>query len=192
MKMAIQSETSFSLVVIHPGAAHLDEFLSVGLVAHRRDRHHLWPAPVERRDPTAEELGDPSVWVLDCGGVHDPDKRNYDHHQLPRGTEECTFSLLCKEFGYHDLFLLRPWYRTMIEMDAIGPFEVAKRLGLGENPIQTFASLNPVQACLLSWWADGADANGGVVPPELVTLARNLFGRRLAEAKAFSTELEEA
>ena len=51
----------YSLILTHPGSSHKDEFLAccVLLADHR--------VPIVRREPTAGELADPSVAVVDVG-----------------------------------------------------------------------------------------------------------------------------
>ena len=58
---------TIELIVTHPGGAHKDDFLACSLLA------HLHGVPIERRDPTDEDLAKPSICVVDVGGVHDPE-----------------------------------------------------------------------------------------------------------------------
>ena len=142
-------------VIVHGGKAHRDEFMSVGLACHAGLINET--TPIERRDPTDEEILDPDVLVLDVGGILDPGKGNYDHHQLPRGTEECALSLLAKahkvpgenDGTYHDLLKDRPWYQATVVLDAMGPFELARREGLKKLPE---GSWSPVEKVCLEWF----------------------------------------
>lgn len=79
-------------IITHPGAAHLDDILASSVLRLVGVR-----GAIERRDPTADELENSLVHVIDVGGVYDPEHSNYDHHQsrdLP-----CALSLVWKEYG---------------------------------------------------------------------------------------------
>jgi len=126
--------------VTHKGKAHRDEVLAVGLALYAGVI--TLTTKVFRRDPTPEELEDPEVLVLDVGERHDPGRQCFDHHQLPRGTRDCALSLLASHLQvkgrepltFHELWSDRPWYRFTVGLDSLGPFVVAKELGLEELP----------------------------------------------------------
>ena len=131
--------TNKKLCIIHPGAAHRDECLAMGL-ALAADVINV-NTPVQRREPTTDDLNDREILVLDVGGRHEPELANFDHHQLPRGTRECALSLLAQslmipgqDISYHQLFADRPWYRATVTIDSLGPFAMAKELGLEALP----------------------------------------------------------
>ena len=63
-------------IVTHPGVFHADDVLACCLAGRL-----YGDLPVERRTPTAEEILDPSTLVLDIGGMCNPDRSSYDHHQ---------------------------------------------------------------------------------------------------------------
>jgi uncharacterized UPF0160 family protein len=67
---------NFKSIVTHPGVFHADDAMSVALTNFLTGTR----LPVERRNPTSEELEDPSVLVLDVGGIFDPSRSDYDHH----------------------------------------------------------------------------------------------------------------
>ncbi|RME27279.1 MAG: hypothetical protein D6806_04870, partial [Deltaproteobacteria bacterium] len=76
-------------IVTHGGQAHHDELLAVALALGR-----FGPLPVERRDPTGEELDDPRVMVIDIGRRHEPRLLDFDHHQWkPDGEKEARSAL---------------------------------------------------------------------------------------------------
>ena len=125
--------------IVHPGGAHRDECLALGLAIHAGVL--TVEAPVYRREPTDVELDDPGVLVLDVGGRHDPETGCFDHHQLARGTRECALSLLARaievpDLGitYHELFEKRPWYVATVVIDSCGPMVMARELGLDKLP----------------------------------------------------------
>lgn len=133
-------------VVTHPGAAHRDDLLAVAIAL-----AHYGCVPVFRRDPTEEELRDPDVLVLDCGGRHEPEVSNFDHHQLPRDAEaECALSLFVRYLGLEAEFKLQPWWEITKVLDAKGPFVAAKALGLDKLPEELSS---PVEGTLTRWFA---------------------------------------
>jgi hypothetical protein len=140
------STQNISRIIIHSGPMHFDECLAVCLAGIYYGLPPVIGVPVERRNPTEEELEDPRVLCIDVGLRHEPELGNFDHHQLPRGTKEAAMSLVAKEFGYHEALLTCPWYSVKIEMDACGPFSVAKTLGLGKFP---FELLSPFESGLI-------------------------------------------
>ncbi len=68
-------------IVTHDGQFHADEIFAVASLSILGCK-----APCHRtRDyrEIARSLGDPSVMVLDVGGVFEPNRLNFDHHQNP-------------------------------------------------------------------------------------------------------------
>ena len=71
-------------VITHSGKAHIDEIMAIAVLAVFKGEN---PSAVHRL--SAEELmpflesGEPppDTWVIDCGLIHDPDRRLFDHHQ---------------------------------------------------------------------------------------------------------------
>lgn len=138
---------TIQLIVTHAGGAHKDEFLACSLLA------HLHGAPIERRDPTEEDLANPSVCVVDIGGMHDPELKNFDHHQFPRDAPPlCALSLVLQDMGlYDDALAFCAWLRPAEWLDTLGPNETAK---LMEIPRATLGSLNsPLDMTLLNRFA---------------------------------------
>jgi len=114
-------------IVTHGGGPHMDDLISVCIVlAMRNDIEY-----VERRPVEPEEIADPTVWVLDQGGVHDPENRNFDHHQFPAGTRECTLSLLADYFDLKNDLDEIVWFRALVLDDTLGPILTAGELGCG-------------------------------------------------------------
>ena len=135
--------SAIELIVTHPGGAHKDDFLAcTALLAH-------YSVPIERRDPTSEDLENPNVMVVDIGHEHDPDKHNFDHHQFPRDHEPiCALSLVMQFLGvYEDAKRFCDWLETAEWLDCRGPKDTAAHLGV--HP-QIFNQLNsPIDHTLL-------------------------------------------
>ena len=167
-------------IVVHPGGTHLDEIFAAGLIC--RDRGAL---PVHRREPTEDELADRDVWVVDVGRLHEPERRNFDHHQLPRdAAPECAMSLVAKHFGLHEVLLDRPWYRAQIQIDSKGAVALAKTLGMKRLPPKL---ASPMEEAVYRLWGSGGE---GQVADEVVQIVTRLTGAAAENALAFGEDLK--
>lgn len=183
-------------IVVHGGAAHLDDFVAVSeaLVARSWDWDYggepidkvAAETVVERRDPTAAELDDPEVVVLDVGGRLDDARACYDHHQLPRGTKECAMTLFAKCIplpgGDGTLFdamrRLYPWYETRAALDAGGPFATAKEKGVEWSTVASF--LGPFEGLVLDAFIE---ASPGARAQVVLPFAKDILTKIKAERK---------
>ena len=134
-------------IVTHPGGAHKDDVLAACVLA------ALHNCPIERRDPTPADLADPSVAVVDIGGIHDPSHANFDHHHFPREhPPTCALSLVLAHLGlYDDAKQFCDWLETAEYFDSRGP----KRTGEWLNvPRRAISQLNsPIDMTLLRRFA---------------------------------------
>ncbi len=128
----------------------MDDLISVCIVLAMNDDIKY----VERRPVEPEEIADPTVWVLDQGGVHDPESRNFDHHQFPAGTRKCTLSLIADHFDLKDDLDEMVWFRVLVLDDTLGPIKTAGELdcsatllkGLLNGPVNEFVLASFEQA----------------------------------------------
>jgi len=86
-------------VITHNGPYHADDVLAVAFLKYYAVKKIIW---VERRQPTPEELDNPLVFVLDIGGIYNPSKKNFDHHN--NGETRSTVYQLCKYLFSPELF----------------------------------------------------------------------------------------
>lgn len=129
-------------IITHGGKAHRDDFLSCAIAVALSSN---WPV-IYRRDPTAEEMENPWTTVLDVGGRQEPEKSNYDHHQLPRdAAPQCAFTLLIEALNLRGFEV--PWVKSTATMDAKGPFALARELGIDAKVLLDLQS--PVEGVLL-------------------------------------------
>ena len=138
---------TIQLIVTHPGGAHKDDFLACSLLA------HLHGVPIQRREPTDEDLARVATCVVDVGGVHDAGLNNFDHHQFPRDAPPlCALSLVLQDLGiYDDALSFCAWLRPAEWLDTLGPNETAK---LMEIPRSAFSDLNsPIDMTMLNRFA---------------------------------------
>ena len=128
--------TSFSRIVTHPGSSHRDEFIAccILLASH--------PVPVFRREPTDADLADPLTAVVDVGGLHEPDRGNFDHHQFPADHPPvCSISLVLQHLGlYDDARSFCEWLEPAEWFDTRGPVETARFLGIPREPLPKLSS----------------------------------------------------
>ncbi len=169
-------------IIVHPGGAHLDEVVATGLICWMEGA-----LPVFRSIPTAEELDDPRVWVVDTGGRHEPELLNFDHHQRGRNEEpECAMSLVAQHLDLHDTLSEMPWYPAQVRIDVMGPQPLARELGLPRLPPELDS---PFEMAICRLWAAGGT---GPVAEEVVAMAAALAGAMVEEARAVREELESA
>ncbi len=138
---------SIKQILTHPGSAHKDDFLACCLLA------HLHGAPIQRQEPTAEDLADPSICVVDVGLQHAPELNNFDHHQFPKEAPPlCALSLILQNLGlYEDALAFCAWLRPAEWLDTLGPNETARKM---EIPRQALTDLNsPIDVTLLNRFA---------------------------------------
>lgn len=149
--------TRLKYIVTHPGSAHRDEFLAIGLIF-----YHLGQCNVHRREPTPEELADPQIAVVDVGGRHEPEKLNFDHHQVKGSPEDprCAASLVAEYFGHQDtLRELFPWWTFTELMDCCGPKVATTQHGLAMGALQPL--LSPIEAAMIKMFESSTVWNQG-------------------------------
>lgn len=145
----------FSEILTHPGSAHKDEFLACCLLVAAND------APISRREPTPQDLGNPLVAVVDVGGLHEPESGNFDHHQFPRDhPPTCSLSLVLMDMGlYDDARQYCDWLEVAEWFDTRGPQETAAWLGVER---ELLAKLNStVDLTLLRRFAGMSEIRAG-------------------------------
>lgn len=147
--------TVLSLILTHPGGAHKDELLACCLLAavHR--------VPIVRREPTAADLADASIAVVDVGGEHDPARHNFDHHQFPADHPPvCALSLVMQHLGiYEDARQFCDWLEPAEWFDTRGPNVTAQWLGIDRTTMSKLAS--PIDTTVLRRFAKARQLEPG-------------------------------
>ena len=138
---------TFSKILTHPGSSHKDEFLACCLLLVEN------PVPIVRREPTAEDLADISLAVVDVGHKHAPDRGNFDHHQFPKDyPPTCSLSLVLQHLGiYEDAKAFCEWLEPAEWFDTRGPMDTAKWLGVERKTL--FKLNSPIDTTLLRKFA---------------------------------------
>jgi len=142
-------------ILTHPGGAHKDELLAVCVLVAQHG------VPVIRREPTPEELDDPAVAIVDVGGVHDPERMNFDHHHFPREhPPTCALSLVLQHLGlYEDALRACDWLETAEWFDSRGPTKTARWLGVPRRAVSQLMS--PIDITLLRRFAKSSEVRAG-------------------------------
>lgn len=158
-------------ILTHPGGAHKDEVLALCvLIAKHRAR-------IVRREPTPEELDDPAIAIVDIGGVHDPGRMCFDHHQFPREhPPTCSLSLVLEALGlYEDAREFCQWLEPAEWLDSRGPNRTADWLGV---PRAAIGQLNsPIDLTLLRRFAKASE----LAPGDTLYEFMRLIGEDLLE-----------
>ncbi|MGB2826787.1 MAG: MYG1 family protein, partial [Dehalococcoidales bacterium] len=116
------------LIITHPGSAHFDEVAAVSLIL---AVHADTVFRIERREPAQAELDNPSVWVVDIGDRHEPEKRNFDHHQ----DIDCpaAFILVAEYLGLSETMSVMPWWHFKDSVDRFGPGKSSIKYHAGDD-----------------------------------------------------------
>ncbi|MFC2014600.1 MYG1 family protein [Chloroflexota bacterium] len=152
------------LIITHPGSAHFDEVTAVSLIlAMNTDTVFR----IERREPSASELDNPDVWVVDIGGRHESEKRNFDHHQ----DTDCpaSFVLVTKYLGLEETMSVMPWWDFKNDVDRFGPGNSSIKYNAGD----ILVNQNPVETWLTTYFAS---------EPELSLPLLKVFGAHIIES----------
>ena len=139
--------TELQRIVTHPGGAHKDDLLACCVLIAQ------YGCPIVRRDPTAAELADKTIAIVDIGGSHDPDLHNFDHHHFPREhPPTCSLSLVLDAAGvYQDALQFCDWLEPAEWFDSRGPNKTAEWLEVPRRAISRLGS--PIDATLLRRFA---------------------------------------
>jgi hypothetical protein len=138
------------LIITHPGSAHFDEVTAISLILAVNNNTEF---NIERREPLQAELDDPSVWVVDTGKRHEPEKRNFDHHQ----SLDCpaAFVLVAEHLGLLATLSVMPWWHFKDSVDRIGPVRSSQKYQAGDDLVNR----NPVENWLVDRFASEPQAS---------------------------------
>jgi hypothetical protein len=161
------------LIITHPGSAHFDEVTAIAFIlAENIDNKFR----IERREPTAAELDNPEIWVIDIGLRHEPAKRNFDHHQ----SLDCpaSFVLIANYLGLTEIMSVMPWWQFKDSVDRIGPVKSSEIFHAGDDLVNR----NPVENWLVAKFA--------AEPETCVAMLRDYGTRLIEEAKILKKQID--
>lgn len=158
-------------ILTHPGGAHKDDFLAACVLAAEHS------APIVRREPTAADLDDPGVAVVDVGGRHEPARANFDHHHFDRAQPPtCALSLVLDHLGlYAEAKALCDWLEPAEYFDSRGPKKTAEWLGVPRRAIAQLHS--PIDVTFLRRFA----ATTALAPGDTLYEAMRFVGEDLLD-----------
>ncbi|MDZ4246690.1 MAG: MYG1 family protein [Dehalococcoidia bacterium] len=138
------------LIITHPGSAHFDEVAAISLIL---ARHTDMVFRIERREPAQAELDNSNVWVVDIGDRHEPEKRNFDHHQ----DKNCpaSFVLVAGYLGLLETMSVMPWWRFKDSVDRFGPGKSSIKYHAGDDLVNR----NPVETWLMDSFASEPESS---------------------------------
>ncbi len=168
-------------ILTHPGGAHKDEFLACSVLL------ALNPVSVVRREPTPEDLANPSVCVVDVGHIHDPARNNFDHHQLPKDhPPTCSLSLVLQHLElYEDAKQFCEWLEPAEWFDCRGLVTTGKWLGVSPEVLTKLNS--PIDITLIRRFALAKK----IEPGEALWEVMRMIGEDLLEyVKSMRTRLD--
>ena len=71
-------------VITHSGSFHSDELFAIGLIKLYID-DEIEITRTRDREILKEATKNPDIWVIDVGGIYNPELKNFDHHQSSFG-----------------------------------------------------------------------------------------------------------
>ena len=142
---------SIDKILTHPGSSHKDEFLACCVLIY----HHQ--VPVVRQEPTDDDVQNSRICVVDVGGEHDPERKNFDHHQFPRDHPPlCALSLVLQDLNlYENARAFCDWLEPAEWLDSRGPIESANWMGIKPKVLNQLIS--PIDITLLRRFAQSSE-----------------------------------
>ncbi len=161
------------LIITHPGSAHFDEVTAISLIL---AVHADTAFKIERREPTPAELDDAEVWVVDTGKRHEPEKRNFDHHQ----SIDCpaAFVLVADYLGLSETLSVMPWWNFKDEVDRFGAVRSAVKFNAGDDLVNR----NPMEI-----WLTGAFSSG---PEAALPILKDYGTQLIADARQLKRQID--
>lgn len=136
-------------IITHPGKAHFDEFLALSLILASYPETEF---EVFRKDPDDSELDDPEIWVVDVGGRHEPELKNFDHHQDL--SILASFCIVGDYLGLSEIMKIKPWWDFKEKMDRLGPIRVSRLMGVEDLE----PAYSPLESWVVKWFEDDPNA----------------------------------
>jgi hypothetical protein len=91
-------------VIKHKAPYHVDDLKDVGLILNHYNISEIKEV-VSEDEISEKEYKDPKVFIVDVGGVYEPENSNFDHHQIPIEEQKSSFSMLMEHFYKNDSLL---------------------------------------------------------------------------------------
>lgn len=169
-----------SRIITHSGQFHADEIFACALI-----QSILKEVPIVRtRELTIDDMNDPETWIIDVGGVHNPELRLFDHHQDKSldASNVLVLRYLHEEMQLVSDSLFKRLYNSFIDISLIDCNGYDHTDGFEVNSlIKSFNSLHDGFGIALSTVKNFIKAK--MIDCELETSCRELFdnGEKLGE-----------
>ncbi len=160
-------------IITHPGKAHFDEFLALSLIL------AIFPETdfdIFRKEPEEKELDDPEIWVVDIGGRHEPEKKNFDHHQDLSILS--SFCIVGDYLGLSETMSIMPWWDFKEKMDRLGPHRLAESMGVEDLE----PAYSPLESWMIGWFEND--------PSATLPVMRKFGAEIIKEAQELKTSLD--
>lgn len=167
-------------IIVHGGTAHFDEMAACALIMASLHMHEF---QIIRRDPTAEELIDASIWKVDVGRVHDLPTLCFDHHQYRGG--DSAFVLVAKALNiWEDMLIAYPQMVFKSKLDTEGPNVAAKAIKIDTRALMQ--TLSPIESAIADMFS-----NYVVVPDSMRLLLKAIGNTWLMTTRKLIDRLAE-
>lgn len=124
---------NFGSIIVHPGRAHVDDFLAACVCIHHTG------LPLFRMNCEEPMLANPDFWVLDQGMRFEPELHNFDHHHLDR--QICSLTMVLDHLYDWDYRSYMPQLSYIEIHDSKGASKAAKFAGISHDQSDCSASL---------------------------------------------------
>lgn len=172
-------------IISHPGMWHGDDLLALAIIAELvnefKPRNLRRSACVfQRLPPTPEQIADPTVMVVDCGGSDNPDLLNFDHHQHDAALPPmCGLTLVLKWLGIEDAARsCWPWLEAVEINDCRGPTGLQRHYGIDNKAARALAR-NPVTAAVTAHLTTAVKISNGSFEFKLLQMIGHQLLRQL-------------
>lgn len=157
-------------IFTHGGNAHRDEFIACSIILAKEHGNSglCWQVSrVLQFNPADASEFD---YVVDIGGIYDPNALRFDHHQDT--TLPCSTSLVLKYFNLlDDAYAWYPWVEFTDIVDVKGPVAAATWL---DARVSTLARLlSPVERALLNQFSRVTTVKSGSTLYDLMVIVGN-------------------
>lgn len=170
-------------IVTHSGSFHTDEVFALAALGLHLGHENI--EIVRTRDESVIETGD---WVVDVGGMYDPARKRFDHHQngapvRENGIPYAAFGLIWKEIG--EQIAGSKQAAESIEARFALPIDAGDNgitlFELNEHNVPPFAIYDAI-GLFRPVWQSGEDTDAAF--ESAVSFARTLLARAVLHAQA--------
>lgn len=178
-------ETNKKKLITHNGSFHSDDIFACATLSIFLENKGEKFEVFRTRDPEIIRTGD---FVFDIGGVHDPDKNLFDHHQVggagkhKNGIEYASFGLVWNKFGGE--ICGSPEAAEIIEKKLVSPVDAHDNgfdLVLNKHEISPYKIQDLFGAMRPTWREEDLEMDQMFM--KCVAIAKEILSREIIQAK---------